>query len=197
MSGRKVLNVGGFSHDNPFPAIYEGWTHHLLDIDPQGRPDIVADARWLKRTLPAGSYDAVFCSHNLEHYFAHEVPQVLAGFFHVLKEDGFAQIFVPDIVEVMKRVVRQNLDLDDVLYQSNAGPVSARDVLWGHSASIVGLQSEHYAHKTGFTRKILGTILREAGFKVIAFSSGELEIRVLAFKRPPTDEQRAWLNVKD
>lgn len=37
----KVLNVGGNSKDIALPALYEGWEQILLDVDPQGKPDIV------------------------------------------------------------------------------------------------------------------------------------------------------------
>src|SRR5262249_58225949 len=62
---KKVLNVGGNTKAIAIPGHYARWTHHLLDIDPRGAPDILCDARRLK-TLPADSYDAVYCSHNLE-----------------------------------------------------------------------------------------------------------------------------------
>ena len=62
----RVLNVGGASKQIPIPAYFNGWEHLLLDVDPRGSPDIVCDARLLT-TLPAGQFDAIYCSHNLEH----------------------------------------------------------------------------------------------------------------------------------
>jgi predicted SAM-dependent methyltransferase len=44
----------------------------------------------------------VYCSHNLEHYYHHEVPRVLAGSLHVLKPHGFAEIRVPDVEAVCR-----------------------------------------------------------------------------------------------
>src|SRR6266446_7887238 len=46
--------------------------------------------------LAASQFDAVYCSHNLEHYYRHDGATVLRGFLHVLKPDGFAEIKVPD-----------------------------------------------------------------------------------------------------
>ena len=63
----KVLNVGGNSKAIPLPPQYAGFEHILLDIDPSGNPDVVCDARQLD-TLTADQYDAIYCSHNLEHY---------------------------------------------------------------------------------------------------------------------------------
>ena len=95
MELKKVLNVGGGSKQIQLPFAYDGFEHVLLDIDPRGSPDIVCDARNLT-TLDAGQFDAVYCSHNLEHYYRHDVQKVLTGFLHVLKDNGFVHIQVPD-----------------------------------------------------------------------------------------------------
>ena len=113
----------------PCRPFFDGYEHLLLDIDPAGKPDLLCDARELTST-PAAQYDAVYCSHNLEHYFRHDVPRVLAGFIHVLKPQGFAFIRVPDIQEVMRIAVERRLEPDDVLYQSASGPIQVLDVLY-------------------------------------------------------------------
>ena len=100
---RKVLNVGGNSKAIGLPAQYNGWEHVLLDIDPRGKPDVVCDARELT-SLAGATYDSVYCSHNLEHYYRHDVGKVLAGFLHVLKPEGFVFARVPDIGMVMRVV---------------------------------------------------------------------------------------------
>ena len=84
---RKVLNVGGGSKSIALPPQYAEFEHILLDIDPSDSPDIVCDARSLQDLEPE-QFDAVYCSHNLEHYFWHDVPRVLDGFTHVLKPNG-------------------------------------------------------------------------------------------------------------
>ena len=63
---KKVLNVGGNNKAIALPPQYADFDHLLLDIDPKGAPDIVCDARQLT-TLAASQFDAVYCSHNLEH----------------------------------------------------------------------------------------------------------------------------------
>ena len=112
---RRLLNVGGGSRSFALPPIYAGFQHVLLDIDPSVAPDILCDGRQLASLEPA-QFDAVLCSHNLEHYYRHEVPVVLAGFLHVLKDGGFAHILVPDIGELMRVVVTRGADLHDILY---------------------------------------------------------------------------------
>ena len=66
----KVLNVGGNNKSIALPPHFAGWEHILLDIDRKGNPDIVLDARKLTQLAPA-AYDAVYCAHNLEHYYRH------------------------------------------------------------------------------------------------------------------------------
>jgi len=152
---KKVLNVGGNSKAIPLPPQYAGFEHLLLDIDPTGNPDVLCDARELTK-LDAEQFDMVYCSHNLEHYYRHDVPRVLNGFFNVLKTGGAVHIIVPDLLEVMKKVVQNNMDIDDVLYQSGMGPIMVSDVIYGYSKQIEASGVEFFAHKTGFTKKIAG-----------------------------------------
>lgn len=194
MELKKVLNVGGNSKAIPLPPQYFEFEHLLLDIDPKGSPDIVCDARKLT-TLGAGQFDAVYCSHNLEHYYRHDVRRVLAGFLHVLKDGGFADIRVPDIHDVMRTTIQRGLDIDDVLYQSPAGPIMVLDVLYGYSVEIEQSGKEYFAHKTGFTQKSLLNALQSAGFSKIYSAVGNLEIRALAFKGEPDQTTRTLFNL--
>lgn len=191
---KTVLNVGGNARNIKLPTVYDGWNQVLLDIDPRGNPDVVCDARELK-TLPASRYDAVYCSHNLEHYYRHDVAKVLAGFLHVMKDDAFVYLRVPDIGEVMRTAVTKNLDIDDVLYTSPAGPILVRDVIYGYGVEIERSNQDFYAHKTGFTVNSLKTVLLQAGFSHVYLRTGNLEIVALAFKAKPTAEVAQLLNL--
>ena len=191
---KSVLNVGGSSKQTPIPDYFAGWQHDLLDIDPRGGPDLVCDAREL-RELTGGVYDAVYCSHNLEHYYRHEGLNVIRGFHHMLNETGFAEIRVPDIAQVMAAVLEREMELDDVLYQSPAGPIAAHDVVYGLQREIQESGQDFYAHKTGFTPKSLGKILLDGGFPLVFLSTQKeaLAVHALAFKVEPTAEQHALL----
>ena len=189
----KVLNVGGSSKNTPIPQHYSEWQHDLLDIDSRGNPDIVCDAREL-RNLDGKQYEAIYCSHNLEHYYRHDALTVLQGFVHILKDDGFAEIRVPDIAQVISGVIEKNLDLDDMLYESAAGPITAHDVMYGLQSEIVNSGQDFYAHKTGFTPKSLTKLLHDGGFQSVYLISDEhLGIHAIAFKGEPTKEQLALL----
>jgi len=188
-----VLNVGGGTKEKPIPAHYDGWRHDLLDIDPRGFPDLVCDARNLI-SLQGDRYDAIYCSHNLEHYYRHDALKVLQGFVHMLHADGFAEIRVPDIAAVIVELQARNLELDDVLYQSTAGPISAHDVIYGLQSEIVHSGQDFYAHKTGFTPKSLFETLVLGGFKHVYLVNDEhLAVHAFAFKNEPTLEQRTRL----
>lgn len=181
---RRVLNVGGNSKAISLPSIYDGWDHLLLDIDAQCSPDILCDAREMDR-LPASWFDSIYCAHNLEHYYQHDVPKVLAGFRHVLKDDGFVWVRVPDIAAVMRSAMEMGLDINDVLYQSQMGPISVRDVIYGLGSEIERSGNDFFAHKTGFTEKSLAAAIHASGFSRIFTKTDSLEITALAFKTEP------------
>jgi SAM-dependent methyltransferase len=193
---KRVLNVGGDNKSIPIPPQYNGWQHLLLDIDPRGQPDVLCDARSLTSLDPA-QFDAVYCSHNLEHYFQHDVGKVLAGFLHVLKDDGFAHIRVPDMGELMRRVVSKGLDIEDFLYESSAGPIRVIDVIYGWSIEIERSGNDHFAHKTGFTQKSLVSHLNASGFAIVLSGSHDLEIFAIAFKNNITDYAKQLFNIPD
>jgi hypothetical protein len=193
-SANKILNVGGNNKKIPIPSCYTGWDHILLDINPGQDVDVVSDARQLDK-LAAEQYQVVYCSHNLEHYYHHDAVTVLNGFKHVLKKDGAIHLFVPDMEGLMKTVVEKKLDIDDVLYQSDAGPIMVRDVIYGYGAEIKRTGSDFYAHKTGFTQKSLTLLLTRIGFARIFSRAGDLQIEAIAFKAAPSQEQLSFYNL--
>ena len=197
MKARKFLNVGGNRKDISVPSYFDGWDHVLLDIDPAGDPDIVCDAREL-RTLEPGQFHAVYCSHNLEHYYHHEVPNVLQGFCHVLKPTGFALISVPDMESVMRTVVEQELDLDDVLYELDNGiEILVRDVFYGWGLQMKSSGQDYYAHKTGFTQKSLKAVLMSNGFKHFWVQHTPFNLTVVAFLRKPSKWARDLMGLPE
>jgi len=188
-SSKKVLNVGGNNKSIPIPSHYAGWQHDLLDIDPSGNPDIVCDARKLV-TLSQNIYDAVYCSHNLEHYYRHDGLLVVKGFHHILKQDGFVEIRVPDISQVISALQTQRLGLDDVMYVSPAGPITAHDIIYGFQYQIERSGQDFYAHKTGFTPESLAKVLFRGGFSHVVLRVNDMSdlfsVHALAFKAEPS-----------
>ena len=175
----RVLDVGGGSEDR-LPEIYKDWEHLRLDIDPKCNPDICMDARDLP--VEGQKFDAIYCSHNLEHFHRHDAIKVLRGFAGSLTDDGYAHILVPDVGEVMRQFVYGGMDIESVLYEATSGPVTVHDVIYGWGLSLLG-GNEFMAHKTGFTKDLLGRFLGTAGFKKMdsAEHKGRYEIEVFAY----------------
>lgn len=192
---RAVLNVGGNSKAIQIPECFAGWRHDLLDIDPGGNPEVLCDARELWK-LPPRRYDAVYCSHNLEHYYAHDVLKVLKGFRMVLKKGGFAYIRVPDLLAVMRVVVEQGKALEDVLYEAPSGPIRIRDVIFGYQRQIEQSGNDFFAHKTGFSEESLTKTLMENGFPHVFSDVGGYEIMALAFMDEPAEWQAELLGIR-
>ena len=178
---KRVLNVGSGIEGIALPALFDGWQVLRLDIDPITKADIIADARELDK-LELGLSDAVYCSHNLEHFYAHYVRRVLRGFLHVLNDEGFALLRVPDVGGLIRHLARNNLGLDAVIYESAAGPITALDMIYGYHKPIAASGNDFYAHKTGFTAESLGAALVGAGFDSAAITEGGWEIQGFAFK---------------
>jgi hypothetical protein len=190
----RVLNVGGNSKAIAIPDHYDGWNHLLLDIAPGPDVDVQMDARALS-SYDGEKFDSIYSSHNLEHFYAHDVPKVLAGFVHVLKADGYVDIRVPDITSVLQTVVSQGMELDDTLYVSPAGPISAHDVIYGWGAEIERSGVDFFAHKRGFSVKSLTLALQAAGFFLVYTAVDSFQLRAVGFKAEPTAEQRRALGI--
>lgn len=187
---KRVVNVGG-GFRGGLPPEFSDWQEDLLDIDPVAKPDILLDAK-LMNTLDANVYDAVYCSHTLEHFYKHEVPLVLAGFLHVMKKTGYAQIVVPDMEALFKEL--RTRDIDDTWYTVPAGPISFHDVIygWGKQVSKGNL---YFCHKTGFSTKSITKALHAAGFKEVFTATDSANLYAYAFKSKPDPETLQRLGV--
>lgn len=191
---RRVLNVGGQSRAIQLPSPYATFEQVLLDLDPLVGADLVLDVRELT-SLEPHQFDAVYCSHNLEHVRQHEVPVVLAGFRHVLKPGGVAHIIVPDLQELMLACVQQGIDLDGLLYESPMGPITPLDVLYGHGGMIAQSGQDYYAHRTGFSRRTLANVVEASGLGPMFCQQGNLELNLITFNGDPDPELTALFDL--
>ena len=69
------------------------------------------------------------------------------------------------------------------------------DVIYGYGQQIAESGDAFYAHKNAFTVKSITKALLEAGFALVYCAPGTYEIRALAFKRPPSAEQKSLLGL--
>lgn len=192
-----VLDIGAGPEAITLPAYFAGWKRVRLDMDPGTKPDLLLDARELNKMSP-GEYDAVYCSHNLEHYHRYDGLRVLTGIRHVLKPSGFAEVRVPDLGAVFKLIAEKNLDVDDILYTSAAGPILVRDVIYGYQPYIENTPGDYYSHKTGFTRKSLHDFFARVDFaRVVIGTFLPIELTAFAFASLPTPEQAKMLKLPE
>ncbi len=180
---RRILNAGSGSQTaRPVAGLFrqEGWEEIRLDIDPGVRPNVVGSITEMGTLFAPASFDAVWTSHTLEHLYGHEVPAALREIRRVLRADGFALIFSPDLEAVAQHLIRHGAD--HVAYVSPAGPITPLDMLYGHINSVAQGRY-HMAHKTGFTAESLGSLLIDAGFPTVNVRRDEdrFEICALAF----------------
>jgi SAM-dependent methyltransferase len=181
-SPRCVLHVGcGPQRRDKLHEMFHGsqWWEIRVDINPSVRPDIVASITAMPQ-VSDNSIDAVWSSHNLEHLFAHEVPLALAEFLRVLRPGGFALLTMPDLQRAAQFVAEGKLE--EPIYESAAGPISAIDICFGHRASIAR-GNQFMAHKTGFSAQTLDAKLTAAGFREIQITRSEIDLWAIAYKR--------------
>ena len=158
------------------------WQEIRLDINPAVDPDVLGTMTDMGG-VQAGSVDAVFSSHNIEHLYPHEVPLALAEFRRVLKSSGFALITCPDLRSVCQLVAEDRLT--EAAYTSPAGPIAPIDILYGHRSAMQS-GNLYMAHRCGFTEKVLNATLQAAGFQQTASLSrpGSFDLWALATCEP-------------
>jgi SAM-dependent methyltransferase len=136
------------------------WNELRLDINPQVQPDVVGTMTDMS-AVAAGSVDAVYSSHNIEHLYPHEVSVALAEFKRVLRPNGLAVITCPDLQSVCALVAEDKLT--EAAYVSPAGSIAPLDILYGHRTAMRA-GNVFMAHRCGFTLNVLLATLQSAGF---------------------------------
>ena len=189
---RRVLNVGAGGAPVHKAFRKAEWREVRVDLDEGAEPDVVGSIVDLPSLFPSERFDAVWCSHCLEHLYDHELAAALGGFRAVLQEDGFALIACPDLMAVAELLAAGKLE--ETAYVSPAGPVRALDMLFGFSPAIAA-GNQFMAHRTGFTVDRLGRLLLEAGFREVRVATRtKFELWAVALM-PKADEGlvRGWL----
>jgi SAM-dependent methyltransferase len=170
---KSVLNAGsGPANSNRLHPVFapEKWTEVRLDVDPRTRPDLLGSFADMRGAVGDARFDALFCSHAIEHLYAHEVTPAFAEFLRVLKPNGFALVTCPDLAAIASHLLDHGAE--SIAYQSPAGPIRPIDMLFGHSQSIADGRLS-MAHKTGFTAQRLARTALAAGFGEVRVIEGQ------------------------
>jgi predicted O-linked N-acetylglucosamine transferase (SPINDLY family) len=166
-TAKTVLHVGPGQRDDvaDLPAVFlaGGWTEIRLGIDP-ATPDIAGALHELT-AVADGSMDAVYASHTIEHFAAHQVGTVLGQFRRVLRREGILVLTCPDLQALGTYLSEDKLV--EAVGESPAGPITPLDILYGHRPALAA-GNDAMAHKSGFTLTLLIATLREAGFAAVA-----------------------------
>jgi predicted SAM-dependent methyltransferase len=122
-----------------------------VDIDPACAPDICAPMDAIP--LPDASVAELWSSHALEHVSKFKVVPVLKEWRRLLVVGGVGTIEVPDLEWCCRNwLFRRTNDWH-------------MDVLFGQATS------EAEQHRTGFTKDIMASYLREAGLTLLNWST--------------------------
>lgn len=180
---KQILHVG--CGPTPLPQQYASseWNEVRFDIDPSVHPDVIGSITDLS-TFQNEMFDALYCAHNIEHVYAHQVLEALREFRRVLKPRGVANIIVPDIQSLAAFVEKG--DLESTVYNSEVGPITAADLLWGCKGHMLaGL--EYMSHKYGFTMGTMYQWCKTAGFQDVRVHRNRATYEVWAWAIPETE----------
>lgn len=159
-----VLNVGFGGHslkDMLYTEPFVDMREITLDIDNKFNPDIIADICNISH-IPDNYVDCVYTSHMIEHIDYFKVPTVIKELLRICKTDGYVRILTPNIQKIA--VPLASGDILRPLYDSNGGPISAIDIMFGHRHSVHRHRVDFMIHRTAFTKKVFETLAEEYGF---------------------------------
>ena len=154
----KVLLVGvieKYMCNDPVNFFPKGTQYTTLDADPDVKADVYHDIRWKMPDRLIGQFEAVFCSHVLEHIewkFAQRAVEQLAS---TLKPGGQLHLFTPDLEWACKKALEgdENMSVIGVLY-------GGQTTQWDY-------------HKCGYTERSLTQLVRMCGMNVVKVEIGK------------------------
>lgn len=126
---------------------YRPFGYKTVDIDPQYKPDILADITNMHQ-IANSSCSEVVASHVMEHISWPDSFLAMTEFSRILKIGGIVKIAVPDVISLLHRIAK------------GAGDFWAMGLIYG----VGGRENDLEIHRYGFTQKMLIDILGCLGF---------------------------------
>jgi len=145
-SDRRVwINLG--SGASPYPQFIN------VDINLARRPDMWLDVRH-GMPFAAGTVDAIYTRHVLEHFYHDELTRVLAECHRILRPGGGIRILVPSL----ELACRAYLDGDDSVLMTFPHPYRSRG---GRTVNLLFCDGQH---RMGFDFSLMQELLEDGGF---------------------------------
>lgn len=125
----------------------------LNDIEFFKGIDLVCDIRDIKKFVEVGMCRRVRMSHVLEHFTIKEGEKIVRDIYDILEVGGEFLVIVPNFLW-HARLALAGMEKDAILY------------------AFGGQKDEYDVHKTGYTPKILSSLLTAAGYKIAKLDDG-------------------------
>jgi predicted SAM-dependent methyltransferase len=161
-----ILNVGfGGQHikEMPHTEPFNGMKELTLDIDNKFNPDIMADITDISH-IPNNYVTSAYTSHMIEHIDYFKVPLVLRELLRICQPGGIVRIVTPNLQVIGEHISKG--DLLTPIYDSNGGPISPIDIIYGHRHSVHRNRVDFMIHRTGFTKQVFEHIATENNFDI-------------------------------
>lgn len=172
---RAWINLG--SGASPYPQFIN------VDINLARRPDMWLDVRH-GMPFAAGTVDAIYTRHVLEHFYHDELTRVLAECRRVLKPGGGIRILVPSL-EV---ACRAYLNGDESVLMTFPRPYRSRG---GRTVNLLFCDGQH---RMGFDFSLMQELLEDGGFTDIRCAPrGESRFFPAPVLRE-TEPDEGWIN---
>jgi SAM-dependent methyltransferase len=186
---KKLLHVGCniLTKDGTIPYFSGSeWQEIRYDIDPSVNPTIIGSMTDLGM-IDAGSIDAIYSAHNIEHLYEFEAKTALLEFYRVLKDGGFLVLACPDLESVCQIVIDKGLY--GIAYKTREGVgITPHDMIYGWGR-VIETGNLFFAHKCGFDTASMHQKLGNARFMDFATFVAKTDFTLWAVARKgPSDE---------
>ena len=127
---KRVLNAGSGSAKGAMHPAFDpsGWKEVRIDIDARNAPDVVGSIAYMRDVVEDGSFDAIWCSHCIEHLHDHEVLPALREFRRILTNTGFAIVSCPNLDAIARTPRFGGHQVGRLSFPGRSDPASGHDL---------------------------------------------------------------------
>ncbi len=179
----KYLNVGGGNfvreHWQVLDSLVSDRYNHLPALIDYNI-DLEEIQEW--GDIKDGFFDAVYCSHTLEHLNIEGVRNTLKESYRILNPKGTIRIVVPDLGLARKHYKANNKEWFEKIYPYIKNETIDQDLDYFAHSYYLSKKPNNSLHKNGFDFRQMKYLLKEAGFKnIIKSQCGKSKVTELCF----------------